>query len=122
MRSCFHDASALPKAKPKELQIRIRHAADLRLLFVEFQKQLSLHVGLEVSESPLRRLPAPAEDHHVVGVPNETVPSAFELMVELVEHDVGENGADWTALRRSYFAWRDLVPFLYRCSQDLVDE
>ena len=75
-----------------------------------------------MSESPLRRLPAPAEDHHVVGVPNETVPSAFELMVELVEHDVGENGADRTALRRSYFAWHDLVPFLYRCPQDLVDE
>ena len=119
MRSCFHDVSALPAAKPKELQVRIRHAADLRLLFVEFQKQLSLHVGLEVPESPLRRLPAPAEDHHVVGVPNETVPSAFELDHE---HDVGENGADRTALRRSYFAWRDLVPFLYRCSQDLVDE
>ena len=92
--------------------------SDPSCLFVEFQKQLSLHVGLEVSESPLRRLPAPAEDH----LPNETVPSAFELMVELVEHDVGENGADRTALRRSYFAWRDLVPFLYRCSQDLVDE
>ena len=122
MRSCFHDASALPKAKPKELQVRIRHAADLRLLFVEFQEQLSFNVGFKAFKGTFRRPLASAKDHHVVRIANEAVPPAFELMIELVEHDVGEDGAEWPSLRSAYLAGCDFVVLLYRRTENLVDE
>ena len=104
MRPRFHAGLPFPEAEPQELQLRIRYGADLRLLFVELQNPLALHIGLKVPERPLRRLSAFSEDHHVVGIPNETVSSALELVIELVEHDVGEDGTDGPALRRACLA------------------
>lgn len=122
MRTGFYSAARCPEAEPQELQLGICNTADLRFLLVEFQEQLSFYIGFEVFKGAFRRFSALAEDNHVVGVPNEAMSPAFELVVELVEHDIGENGAYRSALWRSYLARCDLVAFLDRRSQDFVDE
>ena len=122
MRTRFDGAAERPETESQELQLGICDTADLRLLLIEFQKQLPFDIGFEVFKGAFRRFSALAEDHHVIGVPNETMPPVFELVVESVEHDIGENGADRATLRRSYLVRRDLVAFPDRRPQDFVDE
>lgn len=124
MRTCSHLTPfwGSPEAEPKELQLGVRHSTDLRLLFVEFQEQLSFNIGFKAFKGTFRRPPASAKDHHVVRIANEAVPPAFKLMIELVEHDVGEDGADRPSLRSAYLAGSDLVVLLYRRTENLVDE
>ena len=122
MWSRFHAVTSFPEAKAQELQAHIRHSTDLCLLFVEFQKQLFLNIGFDVAQGALSRFPAFAEYHHVIGIADEAMSSAFELVIKFVEHDVGEHWTHRTALRRPYFTQDDFVTFLYRGPQDLVDE
>lgn len=68
MQACSHfcPVSGSPETEPKELQVGVRHSTDLRLLFVDFQEQLSFNVGFKAFKGAFRRLLAPTEDHHVV--------------------------------------------------------
>lgn len=121
MRACsrLYLCAGSPEAEPKELQLGVRGSTDLRLLFVKFQKQLSLYVGFKAFKGAFRRSLAPTEDHHVVRIANEAMASALEL----VEHDVvGEDGADRPSLRCAYLAGSDLVVLLYRRAENLKDE
>ena len=96
--------------------------ADLRLLLVDLQEQLLLDVRSDVRQRPLRRLPASAQDHHVVRIANEPVSPSLKLVIELVEQDVGENRADWSALWRSDRTGFALPVLRYRSLQELVDQ
>ena len=86
MRTCPHLTLfwGSPEAEPKELQFGVRHPTDLRLLFVEFQEQLSFNVGFKAFKGTFRRPLASAKDHHVVRISDEAMSSAREFLVELV--------------------------------------
>lgn len=99
MRTCFHHVFGLPEPEPKELQHGIRLSPDLRLLFVMFQEQFSLNIGFKTFTGTFRRSLASTEDHHVILVANEAVASSLELVIEFIEHDVGENGTVRPTLR-----------------------
>ena len=75
MRACSHLClcAGSPEAEPKELQLGVRDSTDLRLLFVKFQKQLSLYVGFKAFKGAFRRSLAPTEDHHVVRIATEAM-------------------------------------------------
>ena len=78
-----------PKSKSQELQFRVCYVTDLCLLFIEFQKQLTFDVRLDIFKGSLRGSFASAEDHHIVRVAREAVAAVFELVIEFVEQDVG---------------------------------
>ena len=57
MQACSHfcPVSGSPETEPKELQVGVRHSTNLRLLFVEFQEQLSFNVGFKAFKGAFRR-------------------------------------------------------------------
>lgn len=71
---------------------------DVRLFGAERQ--------IELFQEPLDRLAClfrlvfcPAEHDEVIGVPHEAIPHLLQSPIELVQHDVGEQGTDDSALR-----------------------
>ena len=105
-----------PEAKTEKFNVGLGNVPYLRLLFVYHKKQLFFDEGFDALERSVGRLLTPAEDHHVVRISDETVTACFELLIELIEQDVGENGADRSALRRSNFSILYLAVNGYGCA------
>lgn len=71
---------------------RARHEA---LLSVHLQPKTTFDEPNETLEdSPCRPL-APDEDLNVVGVANEAQTSPVQFPVQLIQHDIGEEGGKW---------------------------
>ena len=92
----------LPEPETKELDVGVGDVPNLRLFLVYLQKELSFDEWFDALKRAVGGLLTAAEDHHVVGVPDESVSSRLKLMIELVQKNIGQNRADGTTLRCSY--------------------
>ena len=63
-----------------------------RFLPVHFQKQLFFNEWDDVFQGLFRTGLASAENYHIIFVSDKAVPSAFQLMVKLVQHNVCAQG------------------------------
>lgn len=113
---CAIFSSLIPEPKTKEFDVGRADMANLRLILVDLQEQLTFDERLDFLKRVVRRLLAAAENHHVVGIPDETMPSAHEFLIELVQQDIGKHRAYRTALGRSYFSCFHLAVNGYRGS------
>src|SRR5690606_37564236 len=77
--------------------------------FVDCEPQSPLQEPRYATLHAVARAPALDEDHHVIGIAHETMPSLFELLVELVEHHVAEQRRQRTPLGDAVPCWKNLL-------------
>ena len=83
-----HPALALEEAEAEEASSG--RASDPALLAVHPELEPPLHEGRDALEDASRRSFGRHVDPEVVGVAHERVAPSFQLVVEVVEHDVGQ--------------------------------
>jgi len=71
-------------------ELNIPYVGYRRLFPVYFQKQFPLDEGYNVHQRSLCRPLAFAKDDTVVGIAHKAVSTAFQLLVQLIEHDVAQ--------------------------------
>src|SRR5699024_3674719 len=67
-------------------------------LSVYFEEQLLFNERDDVFQRLHRTCLALAEDHHIVRISYELMPSSLQLMIQLVQHDIRTQRAKWTSL------------------------
>lgn len=88
------------KHEPQEgVTLAVRR--DLRLLGAQGEAEFRFEDLPDECQRLLRLLGFRAEDHEVVGVSREAIPSGFELPVQAVEHDVRQQRRDDSSLGRA---------------------
>jgi hypothetical protein len=81
--------------------------------FVDSQAQYGRDEATHRFHHAFSGTPRPHVHIAVVGVPQEPVSTLFQEAIQIVEHDVGQQRREWSALRRSL-----LVPHAYAVSHD----
>src|SRR5277367_51156 len=89
-----------PVAEELETLSRLPAVADVRLLGMQHEAVL-VHPGAHGLEGGLRLLERPAQDHEIVRVPGHAVSALGDERIQRVQIGVGQQGADYGALRRA---------------------
>ena len=66
-------------------------------------------VSRDTLRNPLRGAFALDKNDHVIGVAHEAVAPLFQLAVELVQQDIGQQRGQWAALGRAHLAGFDVL-------------
>ena len=109
--SCARRSRVAPKirvnAKPQVPDRHGRLTLLLASLTASFSFRTTIPAYTRMTRSPA--LSTSHVDHAVVGIADEAQPPLFELLVELVEHDVGQQRRQRAALWRSFAGFLDQV-------------
>ena len=90
-----------------EAVAKVFHVADVRHMRfspIHFQEEFPFDVLGDAFQGSLGASPALAENHAVVSIADEFVPAPLQFLVELVQHDVAQEGAQRSSLRHALFA------------------
>src|SRR5690606_3584430 len=108
------------KGVAKEFNILDRDS--LALLPVDFQEQSVLNKPGNRFHHPFSTAFALTQNNHVVRIPYEPVAPTFQLLVQLIQHDVAEQRTQRTTLWYTHFAGFNSVASLHTGIQVAVDQ
>src|SRR5438477_1924653 len=112
--SVFEPGHGLVGNAPPERRIILDREAEERpvprpsdgaLLRVDLQLQTSFDEAGQARHDPLTSLFAADVDVTVIRVSHKPVAATLELAIQLIQHEVREQGREWTALRRPFSAF-----------------
>src|SRR3984885_888959 len=83
----------------KAQELTFPHPPRSALSGIHLQPQMLLDPGLYRSQRPLRRRFTAYVDIAVIGIAAETVPSPFQLLIQCIQIDVGQQRGQRSALR-----------------------
>src|SRR5699024_2017675 len=91
-------------------------------LSVYFEEQLLFNERDDVFQRLHRTCLALAEDHHIVRISYELMPSSLPLMIQLVQHEIRTHRAKWTSLRYSHFGIHEPSAFHCACLEVFMNQ
>ena len=95
-------APAYLRAPHREAQkVAVTHRRNLAFDRVDREFEGVFKVARDTFHHPLSGTLAFNQDEHVIGVPGKAVAPPMQLVVELIEQDIGQQGRQRPALRRS---------------------
>ncbi len=80
----------LPRLEGKPQELTLRGFDDMAFAGVDHQFQTLLQVAADAGQYALSRSPTPHQYGEVIGIAGEGVATLFQLFVQWVEHDVGQ--------------------------------
>ena len=79
-----------PRLEGKSEELTLRGFDDMAFAGVDHQFQTLLQVEADAGQYALSRSPTPHQYGEVIGIAGEGVATLFQLFVQWVEHDVGQ--------------------------------
>jgi len=103
-------ARALSTSEREPEEYHLVGATHPALVLVDREPKLLGQVPRETVLNAFTGAGASQEDQEVVGVARESMAAAFQLHVEVVQQDVGEQGRERVPLGGAHLRWLDDVP------------
>ncbi len=79
-----------PRIEGKSEELTLRGFDDMAFAGVDHQFQTLLQVAADAGQYALSRSPTPPQYGEIIGIAGEGVATLFQLFVQWVEHDVGQ--------------------------------
>ena len=79
-----------PRLEGKSEELTLRGFDDMAFAGVDHQFQTLLQVAADAGQYALSRSPTPHQYGEIIGIAGEGVATLFQLFVQWVEHDVGQ--------------------------------
>jgi hypothetical protein len=108
------------KGKAKETAlIRGRHPA---LLFINLELELLLKKAPDAFHHPFSCTLALYQDNKIVRIANESMATHLKLLVQVIQHDIGQQRGKWAALWHTFTCTFETPIYLYPGTQIFSDQ